>query len=114
MRGMFAIAIWDATRQRLVLARDRAGKKPLYYFRAGDDVLFASETKGILAALDRVPSANAEALLSFFTFGYVAGEQAVFEGMRRLPPGASLTLDVDAEQPANRRSPRSGAGLPRR
>jgi asparagine synthase (glutamine-hydrolysing) len=98
MRGMFAIAIWDAPRQRLVLARDRAGKKPLYYLRNSDDLLFASEPKAILAALDRVPSANAEALLSFFTFGYVAGEQAVFEGMRRLPPGASLTLDVRAGQ----------------
>jgi asparagine synthase (glutamine-hydrolysing) len=98
MRGMFAVAIWDASRQRLVLARDRAGKKPLYYLRAGDDVLFASETKAILAAIDQVPSADAGALLSFFTFGYVAGEQAVFEGMRRLQPGASLTLDVGRGQ----------------
>jgi asparagine synthase (glutamine-hydrolysing) len=98
MRGMFAVAVWDAPRQRLVLARDRVGKKPLYYLRQGDELLFASETKAILAALDRVPSANPEALLSFFTFGYVAGDRAVFEGMRRLPPGASLTLDVGRGQ----------------
>jgi asparagine synthase (glutamine-hydrolysing) len=98
MRGMFAVAIWDAPRGRLVLARDRVGKKPLYYLQNGDDLLFASETKAILAALDQVPAANAEALLSFFTFGYVAGERAVFEGMRRLLPGASLTVDVGRGQ----------------
>ena len=98
MRGMFAVAIWDAPRGRLVLARDRVGKKPLYYLQNGDDLLFASETKAILAALDQVPAANAEALLSFFTFGYVAGERAVFEGMRRLMPGASLTVDVGRGQ----------------
>ena len=98
MRGMFAVAIWDAPRGRLVLARDRVGKKPLYYLQNGDDLLFASETKAILAALDQVPAANAEALLSFLTFGYVAGERAVFEGMRRLLPGASLTVDVGRSQ----------------
>ena len=97
MRGMFALAIWDAPRRRLVLARDRVGKKPLYYLRSGGDLLFASETKAILAALDRTPPANAGALLDFFTFGYVAGERAVFEGMKRLTPGASLTFDAGAE-----------------
>ena len=75
MRGMFAVAIWDAARSQLVLARDRVGKKPLYYLQKNGDLLFGSETKAILAALPDVPGVNAEALLSFFTFGYIAGAQ---------------------------------------
>lgn len=94
MRGMFAVAVWDAPRRRLILARDRAGKKPLYYLERNGELLFGSETKTILAAIDGAPPVDASALLSFFTFGYVAGEAAAFEGMRRLPPGAALVLDA--------------------
>jgi asparagine synthase (glutamine-hydrolysing) len=93
MRGMFAIAIWDASRGRLVLARDRVGKKPLYYEQADDRFLFASEPKAILSALPRTPGVSPPALLEFLTFGYVAGGGAIFDGMLRLPPGAVLTLD---------------------
>ena len=96
MRGMFAIAIWDARRQHLVLARDRVGKKPLYYLRRGNEVLFGSETKTILSAIGSAPPVNPHALLSFFTFGYVAGPDAIFEGMRRLEPGTALTIDARA------------------
>jgi asparagine synthase (glutamine-hydrolysing) len=94
MRGMFAVSIWDAAKQRLILARDRVGKKPLYYFRRGHEVLFGSETKAILAALDHTPAIHAPALLDFFTFGYVAGHNAIFEGMHRLEPGTALVIDV--------------------
>ncbi len=94
LRGMFAIAIWDAPRQWLVLARDRAGKKPLYYLQHDGELLFGSEAKAILAALDRVPEVNADALVSFFAFGYVAGETAAFDGMRRLRPGTALIVDA--------------------
>jgi asparagine synthase (glutamine-hydrolysing) len=94
MRGMFAVAIWDAPRQRLVLARDRAGKKPLYYWHKNGELLFGSETKAILAALPDVPAVNPDALLGFLTFGYVAGEPAVFDGMRRLGPGTAMSIDV--------------------
>ncbi len=94
MRGMFAVAIWDAPRQRLVLARDRVGKKPLYYYEHKGELLFGSETKSILAALDQVPAVNPEALLSFFTFGYVAGPDAIFRGMHRLEPGTALIVDT--------------------
>lgn len=94
MRGMFAIAVWDARNHRIVLARDRAGKKPLYVFRRGSEILFGSETKAILAALDDVPQINADALLQFLTFGYVTGENAVFAGMRRVAPGTALIVDV--------------------
>jgi asparagine synthase (glutamine-hydrolysing) len=94
MRGMFAVAIWDARERRLVLARDRVGKKPLYCFRRGHELVFGSETKAILAALDDVPAVRADALLDFFTFGYVSGDRAVFDGMRRLTPGTALTVDA--------------------
>jgi len=94
MRGMFAVAIWDAPKQRLILARDRVGKKPLYYFRRGHELLFGSETKAILAALEQTPAIHAPALLDFFTFGYVAGNDAIFAGMHRLEPGTALVVDV--------------------
>ena len=94
MRGMFAVAIWDRSRTQLVLARDRVGKKPLYFLQKNGELLFGSETKAILAALPDVPGVSAEALLTFFTFGYVAGQQAAFEGMQRLEPGTALIVDV--------------------
>ena len=93
MRGMFAIAIWDAPRRRLVLARDRVGKKPLYYMQTGDCFLFASEPKALLAVLPRVPDVSMSALLEFLTFGYVAGDGAIFSGMSRLEPGTTLVLE---------------------
>ena len=94
MRGMFAVAIWDARRQQLILARDRVGKKPLYYLSRGGQLFFGSETKAILAALPEPPPVSPAALLDFFAFGYVAGETAAFEGMRRLLPGHTLAVDV--------------------
>jgi asparagine synthase (glutamine-hydrolysing) len=94
MRGMFAVAIWDAPQRRLVLARDRVGKKPLYYLERNGELLFGSETKTILAAIGGTLPVDAAALVSFFTFGYVAGETAAFEGMRRLAPGTALVVDV--------------------
>src|SRR5206468_6695890 len=86
-------AIWDAARERLLLARDRVGKKPLYYMQSGDRFLFASEAKAILTALPRVPDVSRPALLEFLTFGYVAGDGAIFDGLSRLAPGSTLVLD---------------------
>jgi asparagine synthase (glutamine-hydrolysing) len=117
LRGMFAIAIWDAPRGRLVLARDRVGKKPLYYMQTGDRFVFASETKAILAILPRTPEVAAAPLVEFLTFGYVAGGDAIFAGMSRLPPGCVLTLDR-GQAPRLRRYwtwPRdTDAGIPER
>jgi asparagine synthase (glutamine-hydrolysing) len=94
MRGMFAVAIWDAPRQQLVLARDGVGKKPLYCLEHQGEWLFGSEAKAILAALDTVPSVDPAALLSFFSFGYVSGTGAIFRGMRRVEPGTALVIDA--------------------
>ena len=93
LRGMFAIAIWDAPNERLVLARDRVGKKPLYYAEAGGRLLFASEIKALLVALPQQPSIASQPLLEFLTFGYVAGPDAIFNGVRRLPPGTRATFE---------------------
>jgi asparagine synthase (glutamine-hydrolysing) len=82
-----------------VLARDRVGKKPLYYLHRNGELLFGSETKAILAGLPDVPGVNAGALLEFFTFGYVAGSQAVFDDMQRLMPGTALIVDQGSATP---------------
>ena len=103
MRGMFVVSIWDARRRRMILARDRVGKKPLYYYRRGQELLFGSETKAILAALEQAPPVHAGALLDFFTFGYVAGPNAIFEGMHRLDPGTALIIDLDSGSVASER-----------
>ena len=96
MRGMFAVAVWDSVRRQLVLARDRAGKKPLYYLTHRGTLYFGSETKAILAALGEAPEIDAGALLDFFTYGYVAGSQSIFAGMRRLEPGCALVVKADS------------------
>jgi asparagine synthase (glutamine-hydrolysing) len=102
LRGMFAVSIWDRQEQQLVLARDRVGKKPLYYFRRQDELLFGSEAKAILAVLDRAPDIFGPALLSFLTFGYVSGDDSIFTGMSRLEPGTSLTISADGRSIADR------------
>ncbi len=86
--GMFAFAVWDARSRRLVLARDRVGKKPLYYWRAADgDVVFGSEIKAILAD-PRVPRRLAHgAIDAYLLFGYVPTPLTFFEGIVSVPPG---------------------------
>ena len=89
-RGMFAFGIWDQARRRLLLARDRLGVKPLYYATVGESLLFASEIKAILAT-GLVPAAPAAgAIAEYLTFGYRAGEETMFRGIRKLPPGHLL------------------------
>ncbi len=93
--GMFALAVWDRGDRSLRLARDRIGKKPLYYGWAGGAFVFGSELK----ALWRHPGfdfrIDADALASFFQFGYVLGPQSIFSSMSKLPAGHVLHLDQD-------------------
>ena len=95
LRGMFAFAIWDARRRRLLLARDRVGIKPLYYAetaRGGvSTLIFASEIKSILASGAVRPELNHAALPEFCAFGYNVGETTLFKGIKKLPPGHRLT-----------------------
>lgn len=90
--GMFAIALWDAKRRRLLLARDRFGKKPLYYVRIGQELVFASEIQALLAHPQFVPHPDLGALDSYLTFGVVTTEEAALAGVRRLPAASSLAF----------------------
>ncbi len=86
LRGMFAIALWDEKRRRLVLARDRIGEKPLYYAFDDGKLYFGSEIKTILqAGMSR--AVEAQSVCDFLAAGYVAGERTFFKGISRIPPG---------------------------
>ena len=93
LEGMFALALWDEARQRLLLARDRAGKKPLYYWLNGDGLAFASEPKAFLADPDFVPAADPAALSAYLTYQYVPTPQSAFAGVSKLPPAHYLLLE---------------------
>ena len=88
--GMFAVAVWDARRQIGLLARDRMGKKPLYYWQQGDTLYFASELKAILAIPGFVRRLNLEALHHFLSYKHVPHPLTIFEGVRMLPPAHQL------------------------
>jgi asparagine synthase (glutamine-hydrolysing) len=83
--GMFAFAIWDGRRRSLLLARDRLGQKPLYYARSGGRLLFASEVKAILAALDATPSVEPRALARYLALDFVPTPWCIFQGIQKLP-----------------------------
>jgi asparagine synthase (glutamine-hydrolysing) len=87
LRGMFAFAVWDRSRQRLLLARDRLGIKPLYYRVSDRELLFASEIKAILAADGERAEFNEAVLPEFLSTRFVSGEETFFRGVRKLLPG---------------------------
>jgi asparagine synthase (glutamine-hydrolysing) len=92
LRGMFAFAIWDAPRRRLVLARDRLGIKPLYYTLSPDGVIcFASEIKALINARAVRAELNYDALADYAANRYTSGEETLFRGVKRLLPGHTLT-----------------------
>ena len=86
LNGIFAFAIWDSERDRLFLARDRLGVKPLYYSRHDGVFYFASEVKALLQALPR-PSLRHDVLPQYLTFLWVPEPETLFDGIRKLPPG---------------------------
>ena len=92
-RGMFAFALWDENRQRLVLARDRLGKKPLYYTIADGALLFGSEIKSILQDKAVTRSVNLKALDLYLSFQYVPSPFTMFEGIYKLPPASLLICE---------------------
>ena len=93
LRGMFAFAIWDRRKRRLFIARDRLGIKPLYYRFDGRTLLFGSEIKTILAYPGVKPEFNHGVLTEYLAFGYLAGEETMYAGIRKLMPGHFLTID---------------------
>lgn len=94
LEGMFAFAIWDAPRQHLFLARDRVGKKPLFYCQTPAFFAFASEIKALLRHPEITPQVQAEALPAFFLYGYVPTPQTLYQGIQALPPGQHLTISL--------------------
>lgn len=93
LRGMFAFAIWDADKRRLFAARDRLGKKPLYYRNDSDGFAFASEPKAFLAESSFVAEADPRALFHYLSFQYVPSPASAFRGLHRLPPAHYLVLE---------------------
>jgi len=87
MRGMFGVALWSEARKRLVLARDRMGIKPLYYYRSGDDLYFGSELKAILEHSHVPRRLDERALDRFLSVNYVPGDRTLIEGIRKVPRG---------------------------
>jgi asparagine synthase (glutamine-hydrolysing) len=90
LRGMFAIALYDERQRRLLLARDRLGKKPLHYALSNGRLIFGSEIKALLAAAPDLAEVDREALLHFFYFGYIPDPITAFRPIRKLPPGFLL------------------------
>lgn len=91
--GMFALGIWDARAGRLTLARDRAGKKPLYLWRGSGRVVFASEIKALLAHPDVPVEIDEDAVPSYFLYGYVPHPQTFYRGIRQVEPGTVACFD---------------------
>lgn len=92
LNGMFACAFWDSRSQQLVLARDRLGKKPLFYYQDAHRLIFASEMKAILAYGGIAREVNPTALHEYLTYTYVASEQTILQGVHRLPPAHALSV----------------------
>jgi asparagine synthase (glutamine-hydrolysing) len=92
-RGMFAFAIWDAPKRRLLLVRDRLGIKPLYWSRVGDTLLFGSEIKAILASDLVEPATNRARLPELLSTRYISGEDTLFQGIHKLLPGHLLVFE---------------------
>ena len=94
LRGMFAFAIWDTRRQRLLVARDRVGIKPLYYYQGKDSLVFASEIKALLA-LPEVPRVLDEGVVDiFWTYQFLPGSSTMLRGILKLLPGHVLVVDA--------------------
>jgi asparagine synthase (glutamine-hydrolysing) len=90
LRGMFAIALWDRPRRRLILARDRMGVKPLYVAETAQGLAFASEVKSLVAGGLVQPRLDPDAAELFMAWGYVPGPATLFAGVRKLPPASYL------------------------
>src|SRR5438067_2444713 len=98
LRGMFAFAIWDASRRRLLLARDRVGVKPLYFAALDGLLLFGSEIKALLRHPALEPRLNEDALSLYLTFASTPAPLTLFASVQKLPPGHLLLVNADTGQ----------------
>jgi asparagine synthase (glutamine-hydrolysing) len=95
LEGMFAFALWDERRGRLLLARDRFGEKPLFVHERDGELLFASELTALMEGKPELRELDPEAIDAFFVLGYIPGPGTVVPGVRQLPPGHLLTWERD-------------------
>ena len=93
--GMFAIGVWDSRRRRLVLARDRAGKKPLFYYQDARRFVFGSEAKALFAHPDVPVDIDPAGIPWYFLYGYVPHPSTLYRGIRQLDPASVLVVDAD-------------------
>jgi asparagine synthase (glutamine-hydrolysing) len=93
LRGMFAIALWDAPRRRLLLARDRVGKKPLFYSADPHRVVFGSELKALLAAGGISRDIDTQGLSDYFSLGYIPAPKTIYRAARKVRPGHYLVAE---------------------
>jgi asparagine synthase (glutamine-hydrolysing) len=91
VRGMFALALWDARTRTLIAARDRAGEKPLYWTKTARGLLLASEVKALLVRPEVARELDPEAIDQFLTYEYVIAPRTILKGVHKLPPGHYLT-----------------------
>jgi asparagine synthase (glutamine-hydrolysing) len=98
LNGMFAFALYDERAHRLFLARDRFGKKPLHYAVAGDDFLFGSEIKSLLAHPKMSRDLDSRSLARYLAYEYVPHPHAIFRGIKKLPPAHRMTYDLGSRQ----------------
>jgi len=94
LKGIFAVAIWDAQRRQLVLARDAAGVKPLYYVQGSGHLAFASELKALLSLTHIPPVLDATAADQHLSFLWTPGDRTIWTGVKRLEPGTFLRVDA--------------------
>ena len=115
LHGMFALAIWDRRARRLILARDRIGKKPLYYLSTAEAFLFGSEIKSLLTwpGVRRTP--DLAAIDRYLTLGYVPAPHTAFTGVCKLPPAHYLVIEARSDGEISRSQSSSAIGVcPRR
>jgi asparagine synthase (glutamine-hydrolysing) len=93
LRGMFAIALWDANTRRLLLVRDRLGKKPIFYGFAEDKLVFASEMKALLQVSTMSRDVDYQALVDYFSLRYIPSPKSIFRAIRKVRPGHYLVID---------------------
>jgi len=98
LRGMFAFAIWDCVEKTLFLARDRVGKKPLYYHFDGQRFVFASEIKAIIQHPAVSRDIDHQAIADYFNYNYIPFPRTIFKSVKKLLPGHLIKLDVQADR----------------
>ncbi len=116
LEGMFAIAIWDDRAARMTLARDRAGKKPLFYYRDHRLLAFASEMKSFFTHPDIAIEPDPEAVPYYFIYGYVPQPATIYKRVSQLAPGTLMTVEADGRTATRRywqlRFPEAGQAQP--